>query len=422
MAITSSTLDPSSSNSPTLRGAGRLGTGEPRRHLGRRIPSTFRAAFAAALAFGASFGTANVHAQGERPDQVTMVGRGARARIETQSGTVTSMGLDRIEIDKTEGGSSAIDSSRIVRVTFGTVPPSYRDGRQYMTRGDYENAAAQFRIAAGDASAREVVQARARLLAGESLLRWGATDPVRLAEAAEELNRFIGDHGDNLELPKAQALRARALLLLSDGKAAGELYRSIFQKLDAGTPAPGYNAMGCLRAGLAAGRAFFDAGDSLAGREILQQLDSACDAVIGQMSPDDSDRTEATNIQGEAQLGPAYADLAGGNTRQALTTFEGNLRRADPSSPATYYGSAMGKGLCHQAEGEMRAAQLEFAKVAALDYIDRDRVAQAYVSWCECANILADEGYLEAVQQRLQIVVEQYGDTPAAATARAMME
>lgn len=422
MAISSSPNDPSLSQSPTPRGAGSLGAGEIRRPFGSLFGRHCMAAFAAALAFGASFGTSTVQAQGERPDQVTLVGRGARARIETQSGTVTSMGLDRIEIDKTEGGSSAIDSARVVRITFGTVPPSYRDGRQYMTRGDYENAAAQFRIAAGDASARSVVQARARLLAGESLLRWGATDPVRLAEGAEELNRFIGDHADNLELPKAQALRARALLLLSDGKAAGELYRSIFQKLDAGTPAPGYDAMDCLRAGLAAGRSFFKAGDSLAGREILQQLDSACGIVIGQMSPNDSNQTEAKNIQGAAQLGPAYADLAGGNTRQALTTFEGNLRRSDPSSPATYYGSAMGKGLCHQAEGEMRAAQLEFAKVAALDYIDRDRVAQAYVSWCECAKILADEGYLDAVQQRLQIVVEQYGDTPAAATARAMME
>ena len=65
----------------------------------------------------------------------------------TATGTVLSNGLEEVTVD-VKGSTRKIDSQTVQRVVFGQVPAAFRDGEAYSLRGDFENAASSFRLAA----------------------------------------------------------------------------------------------------------------------------------------------------------------------------------------------------------------------------------------------------------------------------------
>lgn len=361
-----------------------------------------------------------VAAQSERPDQVTIAARG-RGRVQTITGTVSRNGLDKVEIENSSQNGS-YDSSRVLGIVFGEVPTSYREAQVYFDRRDFENAAAGFKVAAGDPAARSVVQASARLRSGEALLRWGSTEPSRLAEAADELSRFLTDYAGNREIPRAQVLHARVLLLTGDHSGAAGIYREVFGKLSGGELASGYDLPTCARAGLQAARALLAANDTLGARETFTGLLSSLDSALAGMSPGDQDYVLYQGLRAEATLGDGYAELVGGNVNQARTFFEGVLRRVKSSDPANLrFGAVFGLGETLLTEGKTREAQFRFAEVSAIDHTDRDRVAQALLRQAECSQKLVDADFKAQSIRWLTAIVEEYGDTPSAGAAREML-
>jgi TolA-binding protein len=91
------------------------------------------------------------------------------------------------------------------------------------------------------------------------------------------------------------------------------------------------------------------------------------------------------------------------------------------ASEALRFGATLGLAEALLAEGKAREAQFLFARISALDYTDRDRVARALVRMAEAAKALADPDYKKQAQAWLGDVLERFGDTPWAARARELL-
>lgn len=358
------------------------------------------------------------------PDQV-YVFRKRRGSIEvvSQSGVVTRNSLSGVELES-DSKTTKLDASEVQRVVFGETPPSFRDGQTYFARGDYENAAARFQVAATDAATRPVVQAAARLAAGESYLHWAASDPVHYSNAIDEFSTFFTDFPDNRELPKAERLHARALLCSGEPVLAATIYRGTFDKLAGTQAAEGYQVSDCLESGMQAAKALFDGGDTLGARELLDSLERALDAIIAALSAEEgADEAQVAAYEALRSqtriVRDGYAELVGGNLQAAKAFFENQYRKTSPTDPAAVrFSTLLGLAEVRLLDGQLREAEMLFAKVAALDYADRDRVALALIGQAKSTVALKDSDSAARSKKLLSRVIEQYGDTPSAREAR----
>jgi len=336
-------------------------------------------------------------------------------------GHVKENSLTQVVLETGEG-EQRYDSSQVLRVSFGDVPMSYRDGVLYEGRGDHALAAGSYRQAATDGEARPLVRAAARLAAADSLMSLAASDAAHYPEAADEARRFLSDYPENREVPRAQMLLARALLLSGKPAESATAYREVFDKLTGGEAPAGYDRALCYQAGLSAAEALLASPtpDTLGAREIYSSLASTLGPIVA--GGDDSHEMRAlSEVLDEATLGEGFAELAAGNTQPALTFFQAKQRALDgSSSSALRYGVMLGLGECLFADVKLREAQLAFAEVSALDHTSHDRVARALLRQAEVGIKLADPR--ETILPLLTAVDQSYGDTLWAAPARELLK
>jgi TolA-binding protein len=388
-----------------------------------RLPSSPRLAAApllVSLAALAGAAPAQQPAAKGRPDQVFVAARRG-GEVAPVNGIVQKNELEGVVVT-VDGKDASYDADRVQRIVWGEVPDPFREGQAWSERKDWEHAAASFRLAAGDESARAPVKAAARLAAAEALLHWGEKEPARFAEAAEEARRFVTDFPKNRELPKARMVEARATLLSGKAAEAGALYRTIYSDCGGDKVPPGYDRLSCLEAGLQAARALLMAKDTLAAREVYASLPGKASAAAAEVPPGDPLRAHLSAIADEASLGEGFAELAAGNAKQAVLFFRPKVEGGGTqASEALRFGATLGLAEALLAEGKAREAQFLFARISALDYTDRDRVARALVRMAEAAKALADPDYKKQAQAWLGDVLERFGDTPWAGRARELL-
>lgn len=353
----------------------------------------------------------------QQQDQVFRMWRGEVAKV---TGIVTENTLETVRLDR-EGRESTYDGGEVLRIVWGEVPPAFTDGRTYASRKDHENAVARFRVAATGGSARDVVQAAARLEAARALMAWGAEDPNRFAEAVEEVERFLADHPNNREVPEARRLKARAQHLAGDAAGAATTYQALYEEGASDPPAAGYDRLLCLEAGLSAARAHLAAGEADSALDLFQALEDSFRqaALEGEEGTERHARLQAG--RGEAAVGEGWCLLVRGEVDQAARYFESRVDRAELGL-AGRSSARLGLGEALLAQGEPRRAQIQFAQVSALDHTSRDRVARAQVGLASAAQRLASAESRAKARRWLENVVGRYGDTPAAHQAAKMLE
>lgn len=372
----------------------------------------FRAPLAGLALVALAVGTPALTAQ---RDQVLY--RNAAGQAKTESGTVVENSLAKVRID-IGPRERDFETGSVDRVVFGDVPPAYAEGSAYFDRGDFENAAKQYQLAAGDASARDVVKAAARLRAAESWMRRGAADASAFVQAKTEAEVFLADSPNNRSVPEARALLGRATWLGGDPAAAAEVFRALYQEAQGAEPTPGYSYPVCYQSGVFAAEAFLATGDGATARTLFNELSGALATLLASLDADDPSRGLLTALHAKAQLGEGFCLLADGQNAQARTFFQGQLSAAGKSNSAQRFGAQLGLAEALLADGNARQAQIEFAQVSAIDYTDRDNVARALVGLAECALQLSDTDARKQADAWLQTVRDQYGDTPAVLRAQ----
>lgn len=358
-----------------------------------------------------------------KPDQVLARNR-RTGSVSPISGVVEENSLKRVVVRTTGDKKRDVDSELVVRVVYGNVPPAYREASMYFDRGEFTTAAAKYKLAAGDASGRAVVQASARLRAAEALMKSASLDVAAFEQAAAQAATFLADHPTNREVPVARSLQARASLLAGEPVEAADLYRLLFREAENDAPNEGYSWTLCMSSGLHAAEAFIEARDAEKARETYAALDSALTRILGTLPTDDAARAQLLSIQAASRLGEGWALLAGGGVSQARTFFRGQLSQAeDPGAPPELrFGTLLGLAESMLADGEPREASLRFAMVSALDHTSRDRAARALVGLAACAVKSSDADARTDAKRSLQIVIDHYGDTPAARRAQEMSQ
>lgn len=348
-----------------------------------------------------------------KPDHVLW--RNQRGQTNTVVGMVAENSLTNVVVD-TASSQRKLDALAVERVEFGDVPQSFTDAETYLARGDVENAAAKFSLAAGDAGARPVVRAQARLSAAQAWLKRGASDRSALDKAKQECEQFLSEFATNRSVPEARLLLGRLQRLAGDAAGAAATYEGLYKEAAAGTA--GYPARTSYLAGLRAAEALLAAKDVAKARELYLGLDAALGGALANLGEGDALRPLYTSIQSEARLGEGYCLLAAGTLSQAKTFFQGQISSAEKQA-ARLFGARLGLGEALLAEGNARAAQLEFAQVSAIDHTDQDRTARALVGLAESALALNAKN---DAKLWLETVRTQHGDTPAALKAQELLQ
>ncbi len=357
-------------------------------------------------------------ASAQRPDQVSWIDNAGRAK--TWRGSIKENTLTRTVIDS-GGRDRNISSDQVAGVVFGDVPPSFVDGTAYFDRGDFENAAAKFQVAASDASARDVVKAAARLRAAESWMRRSLADKSAFQSAVGQLETFLTDYPEDRQVPRARALLGRAKLLSGDFAGSAEAYRSLYGEVQAETATAGYSLEVCYDAGLAAARSTLLAGDRDAARELFGSVATALTSVLASVGESSPAHRALSATHADARLGEGFCLLAANSLSQAKTFFQGQLS-SSPKTGSQRFGARLGLAETLLADGRFREAEIEFAQVSALDYTDRDRVARALVGLADCAIKLSDSNGRAQAKSWLETVLSEYADTPSVLRAQELLK
>lgn len=349
-------------------------------------------------------------AQAAKSDSVLW--RNARGMTNTIVGKVSANTLTEVVVD-TDASQRKIEALSVQRIEFGDVPQAFADAQLYLDRGDVQNAAAKFTLAAGDAAARPVVRARARLAAAQAWLGLGA-DANALASARKECELFLSEHPTNREVPEARYLLGRVQRLAGEAPAAADTWAKLYAEGVGATPSAGYPPLVSFRAGLAAAESYLSVQDAAKARELYLGLDGALGTALASLPESDPLRPRYAAIQAEARLGEGFCLLAAGNLSQARTFFQGQLTGAE-ANPARRFGARLGLGEVLLAEGNARAAELEFAQVSAIDHTNPDRVARALLGLAKSALKL---GAKADAKLWLETVRTRHGTAPAALAAK----
>ena len=350
--------------------------------------------------------------EGARPDQIFTIDK--RGKAKTLSGVVETDGLSEVSVVQRDK-SRSYDSASITRIVFGTVPKSYSDAVAYADKGDLENAVRKFRVAADDSDARDAVRAKARFLAGNSLMASAASAPenTQWSEVIAEFDRFLADYPSNRLVPTVRAKQARAKLLNGEPQLAGELGASIMAELDtAGKTAYGTDV--CLEAAMDAAGAFLAAGDPAKARALFSDVERAAAAVLS--DAEEFAKHDLSAFQARALMGEGFVLLAEKKGAQANTFFTGKLQQ--DLSPSARFTARLGFAETLLSLGKHRLAQIEFAAVSALDYTSRDNVAQALLGLIRCATSLPDKDSTERIAAWKESILTHFGDTPAASAVQ----
>ena len=337
-------------------------------------------------------------------------------RVISLTGVVLVNSLTEVRLDR--GGKTAnYDATSVVRIDWGSVPPSYRDGMTYRRRGDWTQAVTSFRVAATDASTREVLRADARLKSCEALMRLGASDAGQFPEAAKEAERLLTDFATSSLVPHARTIQARALRLSGDTAAAATAFENLYSEGSSDPATPGYDRQACLEAGLQAAWCFLDTSETLKARELFGAAKGALEGMAAGMSAGDPKvLSQLNNHAGEAAMGEGFCLLAGGDASAALSFFELTTTRGDAPAGARY-AAILGRGEALMALNKLRDAQLCFAEVAALEHTNPDRAARAVLGLAQSTLALGDGDAAGAARRWLTVITESYGDTPSARKA-----
>jgi len=357
-------------------------------------------------------------AQGGRPDQVFV--RDSKGTVRQFTGTVLENTLTKLVLQR-EGKDVSYDGDKVDRIVWGQVSIGYRDGQAFFDRGDYENAAAKYTLAAVE-DPREVIKAAARKRAGESYMNLGAADPTRYGDALEEFSKFLTDYATDRAVPEVRLLQARCTLLRGepgDAASAGALYRGIFEEGSGATVTPGYDQDACLEAGLASANALIEAGETSPAQEVLGVLSGAIRSKLVSLEDGTPEKRHLEALAGEAQLGTGFVKLAGGDARQAETFFQAQLQHAEGAPASVAFGARLGLGEALMAQSKLREASMD---VAAIDYTGRDRTARALLRLGECLAKLGDVDGKAQSELRWTTVLRSFGDTPSAAKARQLLQ
>lgn len=357
---------------------------------------------------------------GGKPDKVLR--RNPRTgSLSTITGTVLENGLGGVKVDR-DGKESTYDASEIVDIEWGVVPSTFRDGKVFAGRGDHENALARFKMAAGNADARPVVQGAARLSAAEALLAWGAEDSNRYAECVTEVERYLSDNPQGRGVPKARWIKARASLLAGDAATAAAGFRALYES-GVVQSAEGYDRTFCMDAGLEAAHAFLagETPNTGTARELFASLEVAFGQAATLEGVSADERVHLLAGQGRAAVGEGFCLLAGGDGSKAERFFQGRLSGAS-SNPAQRFSVHYGLGLSLLAQGKFIQGQVELAKVSSLDHTSRDRKAAALVAMADAAVKLGSSDAPALAKRWLMTVKDVYADTPAAVKATQALE
>lgn len=350
-------------------------------------------------------------AAGQDSRQDHVLWRNARGQVNSLAGIVSENSLTAVVVEA-NNSPRKLDPLSVQRIEFGEVPQAYADALTYFERGDFENAAAKFTLAAGASDARPLVRARARLAAAEAWLRRGTVDRGAIETARKECELFLNEFPTHRDVPRARLLLGRLQRLAGESAKAAETLDSLYREGSGG--APGYAPEIAFQAGLAAGEAYLAIPDAAKSRELYLGLDGAIGTALARLGDADPLRAEFAAIQSEARLGEGFCLLASGSVIQAKTFFQGQIAGAD-GNPAKSFGARLGLGEALLAEGNARAAQLEFARVSAIDHTSKDRSARALVGLAESAVKLQAKGDAKIW---LDAVTDQFPDTPAVLRAQ----
>ncbi len=366
------------------------------------------------LALLACWTFAPIAAAQEAKDQVTHYNPRTE-RVITISGVVTVNGLGGLEMTTADGKTAKFDADRVLRVVFGGVPQAYKDGRTYWERKDFTNALAQFRLAASDGDAREVVRASARIAAVRTLLRLGAKDAAQFAECVAEADRFLEEFSTGRDVPEAMQLKARALWLSGKATEATSAYLELYEKGRSDTP--GFSKAQSTQAGMSAAWTSLDANDTAKARELFTACKIAFEAAAEEALP--TDRSRLLGQAAIAETGEGFCLLASGDPRGAKSYFERMLGKAE-FAPQGRYAATLGLGEALLADNQAAEAQIHLARASALDPSGRDRTARAMLSLARCLKAVGtDDAKLQA-SVLITKVKGAFGDTPSAFHAAKM--
>lgn len=297
-----------------------------------------------------------------------------------------------------EGRLETRRAELVVRVVHGRGSPTWESARSAREAGELIEAATLFTAAAGEDS--PPWQAPLALL--ELAETHAARGEAGRDEALAAVDRFLGEHAEHRELPRALLLKASLAAAAGDSAAMEGAVEQVLDLEGAGRIGPDWG----VRAQLTLGNARLDAGDGRGAGDAFAQGGRLAQQALDELDGRADLRATLETLSLAARGGEGAALLADGQVAQARSFFQ-QLQRDGADDPAVAAAAGNGLALADFAEGQHKQAQLGFARVAVTGAAVPDEHAKALYYLGQCAEALADAGLEKGGRQKARTYYQE---------------
>lgn len=301
------------------------------------------------------------------------------------SGAAVALTLEEVTMTNADGDDVKRASREILSIVPSGMPAEMSSAEAFAKALDFQNAANAFDAASGSVEP-EWLAAYAGLRHAEVLLAWSTIDPAKAGEAASAFAAWTSANADSYWLPRASYGHARAMATSDDVQGATttmqELADRAFEK-NLGRHVE-------FQAALVRSECFLLGGQAEVAEARLRDLV----VKLGEASRDQDiargTRQMIGRFQADAQLllGQAIEEKDG--VKAAASYWEG-LAEARDTKADVRAAARIGLALAAKEQGDLRTAQLQLARVIALQPAKAEVMAHALYELAEITESLGNQ-------------------------------
>jgi hypothetical protein len=300
-------------------------------------------------------------------------------------GEAVSLGLEEVVYVNSSGDEVTRPSREILSLVPGPMPAELAAAEAFAANLDFQNAANAFDAASGSLEPAWLA-AYAGLRHAEVLLAWSAIDPSQASAAASAFKAWSTANADSYWLPRASYGQAKAQALSGDVQSATTLMQELADRAFEKNLGRQVEFM----AALTRSEAFLLGGQAEVAEARLRDLEDKLGEAKRDQDIPRGTRAAIALMQVDAQLllGRAIEEKDG--ITAAASYWEG-LAEARDTPPDVRAAARIGLALAAKEQGDLRTAQLQLARVVALQQAKAEVMAHALYEMAEVTEALGNK-------------------------------
>ncbi|MFH2001156.1 MAG: tetratricopeptide repeat protein [Planctomycetota bacterium] len=323
---------------------------------------------------------------------------------------------------KSQSAERTLATDKVKEIIYYDIPDPYRAAQTYLNKGEYENAISSFKLAMEKRTTRSWVKTYSLFQIAKAYQQWGAKDSKKYNDAISNYEELLKQDPETRFYPEVLFNIGDCYSSLKDNAKAIQAFQTLGQEAYDKKLGVLWEAKAKYeKANTQLNSGAFDDAE----RDFRSAMTFAADQAKAAEKVNDNPVlvTELDHLSTMASLRQGTVMIRKNKIKDARRFFD-DILSSSSSSRAAKAGACCGLAECLMTEGDLKEAQIEFAKSKVLYFDIPEESAKATYFLGELCLLLKDRepNYKKRAKDYFQEVLDYYPDTSWVNKARAKLD